>query len=110
LREIHARSLIALRTELVRDAVPAFPGESPAPASVSLLRAAQGRGRALTCGGHRPESACASEWQEGPGCQADPGAGARGRILICGPTYAVKCGHGWRSGPRRRGHKMGRIA
>jgi hypothetical protein len=61
------------------------------------------------CGGHRPESARASEWQAGPVCQADSGAGARGQMLIYGPAYAVKRGHGWRSGPRRRGHKMGRI-
>jgi hypothetical protein len=35
---------------------------------------------ALTSGGHRPESARASEWQAGPVCQANAGAGARGRM------------------------------
>jgi hypothetical protein len=61
-------------------------GEIPAPASVSLLRAAQGRGKVLTCGGHRPESAHASEWQAGPVCQADTGAGAR-RVSLSGPNW-----------------------
>jgi hypothetical protein len=61
-------------------------GEISAPASVSLLRAAQGRGRVLTCGGHRPESARASEWQAGPVCQADSGAGTR-RVSLSWPNW-----------------------
>ena len=65
------------------------PTDSAKCARVELIRAARrrkGKGAELTCGGHRPESARASEWQAGPVCQADSGAGAR-RVSLSGPNW-----------------------